>query len=72
MCIIQNGDDYVNRCQDNHEFFVCTHKHHPFPQDSERVGARPPAAWVSILYFQGADKSVSKILDLLVFAIPKI
>lgn len=26
------------------------HKHHPFPQDSERVGARPPAAWVNILF----------------------
>lgn len=27
------------------------HKHHPFPQDSERVGARPPAARANILFY---------------------
>ena len=26
------------------------HKHHPFPQDSDREPARPSAAWVSILF----------------------
>lgn len=40
--------------QDDHKFLISSHKHHPFPQDSERVGARPPVARVSILLFCGA------------------
>ena len=27
MCKIQNGNNYINRGQYNHEFFVCTHIH---------------------------------------------
>ena len=34
------------------QFFVGTHNYHPLPQDTERVGARPPAARASILYCQ--------------------
>ena len=50
----QNFDYQKSRGQYNHEFFICTHNDHPFPQDSERMRARPPAAQVSILYFHGA------------------
>lgn len=36
--------------QDDHRFLISSHKHHPFLQNSERVGARPPAARVNILF----------------------
>ena len=38
---IQNGNNQKTYGQDYHKFFVCTHKHFPFPQDSERVYSRP-------------------------------
>lgn len=36
MRIIQNGNHYIDGCQDNHEFLVCTHIAPP-PTGSERV-----------------------------------
>lgn len=51
---IQNSNNQKTDCQYNHKFFICTHNNHPFPQGSERVRARPPAARVSILYCHGA------------------
>ena len=54
MCQIQNRDDQQTNGQDYHKFLICTHNNHPFPQDSERVRARPPAVQVSILYCHGA------------------
>lgn len=35
--------------QDDHKFLISSHKHHPFLQNSERVGARPPAARLNML-----------------------
>lgn len=72
MCIIKNCNNQACSRKNNHKFLICTHEH-PSCQDSGREAAAALlAALLSILYFQGADKSVSKILDLLVFAIPKI
>ena len=50
---IQNGYDQKSCIQDNHKFFVCTHKPHSFLQDSETEWQRIlPVAWVNILYCQ--------------------
>ena len=49
MCIIQNGYNQKRDAYDQAEFLICTHNYHPLQQDSERAGARPPAALVSIL-----------------------
>ena len=38
---IQNSDNQKTNGQDYHKFFICTHKHPPFRQDSERVHSRP-------------------------------
>ena len=50
---IQNSYDQKPCIQDNHKFFICTHKPHSFLQDSETEWQRIlPVAWVSILYCQ--------------------
>lgn len=49
MRIIQNGYNQKRDAYDQAEFFICTHNYHPLQQDSERAGARPPAALASIL-----------------------
>lgn len=49
MRIIQNGYNQKRDAYDQAEFLICTHNYHPLQQDSERAGARPPAALVSIL-----------------------
>ena len=54
VVIVQNCYNQAGNRQNNHKFLVCTHKAPLLPQDSERVEARPPAAWVSILYCHGA------------------
>lgn len=41
---IQNRDNQTSNGQNHHKFLIGTHNNHPFPQDSERVRARPPAA----------------------------
>ena len=46
---IQNCNYQKTNGQDDHEFFICTHKHHPFLQDDRMGGARPLAAQVNIL-----------------------
>lgn len=52
---IQNSYDQESCVQDNHKFFICTHKPHSFLQDSETEWQRIlPVAWVSILYCQCA------------------
>ena len=51
---IQNSYDQKPCIQDNHKFFICTHKPHSFLQDSETEWYHIlPVAWVSILYCQG-------------------
>ena len=50
---IQNSYNQKPCIQDNHKFFICTHKPHSFLQDSETEWYRIlPVAWVSILYCQ--------------------
>ena len=50
---IQNGNNKTSESKHDHKFFICTHKNHPFPSGySERVGARPSATRLSILYCQ--------------------
>lgn len=49
MRIIQNGYNQKRDAYDQAEFLICTHNYHPLQQDSERAGARSPAALVSIL-----------------------
>ena len=59
---IQNSYDQKPCIQDNHKFFICTHKPHSFLQDSETEWYHIlPVAWVSILYCQGVA-AVKKIL----------
>ena len=43
MRIIQNGYNYADSSQNYHEFFVCTHKYHPFRKTSESGWNHPPS-----------------------------
>lgn len=52
--------------QDDHKFLISSHKHHPFLQNSERVGARPPAARINILFCTAPAVTGAKLLQLLI------
>lgn len=54
MRIIQNCYDQQSHSQYHHEFLICTHNTTPFRKTRNGNGARPPAARLNILYFQGA------------------
>lgn len=54
MQISQNGNDYVDRCQNNHKFFLCTHKHPLLSRPEQGTAAALLAAWINILYCHGA------------------
>lgn len=43
MRIIQNGYNYADSSQNYHEFFICTHKYHPFRKTSESGWNHPPS-----------------------------
>ena len=68
MCIIQNRHEQTAGCQNDHEFFICTHINHSFQQDSETVVCTLSAVWVDILFsclYNVKDLAFLRGLDLM-------